>query len=130
MRTELCDLLDIEAPIFAFSHSPAVVAGVSRAGGFGVLGAAGFAPDELDRALRFVDRACGGKPYGVDLIIPARCVGQSVGKLESVRPAAEVFRTLVEGCDAAPVRCAQLAAPGRAAAVRAAATGSGGRNST
>ena len=39
MRTELCDLFDIEVPIFAFSHCRDVVAAVCNAGGFGVLGA-------------------------------------------------------------------------------------------
>jgi len=37
MRTELCRTLDIEFPIFAFTHCRDVVAAVSNAGGFGVL---------------------------------------------------------------------------------------------
>ena len=39
MRTALCDELGIEFPILAFSHCRDVVAAVSKAGGFGVLGA-------------------------------------------------------------------------------------------
>ena len=39
MHTELCDRLGIEFPIFAFSHCRDVVAAVTKAGGFGVLGA-------------------------------------------------------------------------------------------
>ena len=41
MRTSLCDQLDIEFPIFAFTHCRDVVAAVSNAGGLGVLGAVG-----------------------------------------------------------------------------------------
>ena len=41
MRTEICDLTGREFPLFAFSHCRDVVAEVSKAGGFGVLGAAG-----------------------------------------------------------------------------------------
>ena len=42
MRTRLCETFGIEFPIFAFSHCRDVVAAVSRAGGFGVLGALAF----------------------------------------------------------------------------------------
>jgi len=38
MRTPLCDMFGIEYPIFAFTHCRDVVAAVSKAGGFGVLG--------------------------------------------------------------------------------------------
>jgi NAD(P)H-dependent flavin oxidoreductase YrpB (nitropropane dioxygenase family) len=44
MRTEICDLLEIEFPIFAFSHCRDVVAAVSEAGGLGVLGAVAPTP--------------------------------------------------------------------------------------
>ena len=39
MQTEFCRTLGIEFPIFAFTHCRDVVAAVSNAGGFGVLGA-------------------------------------------------------------------------------------------
>ena len=42
MRTRICDQFGIEFPIFAFSHCRDVVAAVSKAGGFGVLGALAF----------------------------------------------------------------------------------------
>ena len=42
MRTRICDLFEIEYPIFAFTHCRDVVAAVSRAGGLGVLGAVGY----------------------------------------------------------------------------------------
>ncbi|MEL7209544.1 MAG: hypothetical protein AAGK32_15125, partial [Actinomycetota bacterium] len=41
MKTKICDLLDVEFPILAFTHCRDVVAAVTRAGGYGVLGAAG-----------------------------------------------------------------------------------------
>ena len=47
MRTELCKKLDLESPIFAFTHCRDVVVAVSKAGGIGVLGAVGFSPDKL-----------------------------------------------------------------------------------
>ena len=51
MHTPLCDQLGIEFPIFAFTHCRDVVVAVSKAGGFGVLGAVGFTPGAArDRA--------------------------------------------------------------------------------
>lgn len=70
MNSRLCDELGIEFPLFAFSHCRDVVAAVSAAGGFGVLGAAGHSPETLDIELSWIDEHVGGKPYGVDLLIP------------------------------------------------------------
>lgn len=84
MRTALCDLYGIDTPIFAFSHSPAVVAAVSRAGGFGVLGASGYAPEELERALKWLTQECTGKPFGIDLLIPASYIGNAEGGLDTL----------------------------------------------
>jgi NAD(P)H-dependent flavin oxidoreductase YrpB (nitropropane dioxygenase family) len=83
MRNNLCALLDIEVPIFAFSHSPEVVAEVSNAGGLGVLGAVRYEPSQLKEALDYISAACKGKPFGVDLIIPAKYVGSDEGGLAS-----------------------------------------------
>ena len=58
MRTPICEKLDIELPIFAFSHCRDVVAAVSKAGGFGVLGALAFSPDELEIELKWIDEHC------------------------------------------------------------------------
>lgn len=76
MRTPVCDMFGIEFPIFAFSHCRDVVAAVSRAGGFGVLGALAFTPDELEIELAWIDDHIDGKPYGVDLVMPANYVGK------------------------------------------------------
>jgi NAD(P)H-dependent flavin oxidoreductase YrpB (nitropropane dioxygenase family) len=73
--TDLCARLGIEFPIFAFSHCRDVVAAVSQAGGFGVLGAVGFSPEQLEVELRWIDEHVGDKPYGVDLVIPQKYEG-------------------------------------------------------
>ena len=83
MRTEVCDLLGIEFPIFAFSHCRDVVAAVSRAGGIGVLGAVAYSPEQLAIALDWLDDHVGERPYGVDVIVPARYVGDEGGGLRS-----------------------------------------------
>jgi NAD(P)H-dependent flavin oxidoreductase YrpB (nitropropane dioxygenase family) len=76
LHTELCDRLGIEFPIFAFSHCRDVVAAVSQAGGFGVLGAVGFTPEQLEIECRWIDEHIGDRPYGVDLVIPQKYEGQ------------------------------------------------------
>jgi NAD(P)H-dependent flavin oxidoreductase YrpB (nitropropane dioxygenase family) len=72
MRTTLCDTLGIAHPIVGFSPSEQVAAAISRAGGLGVLGCVRFnEADELDAVLRWMDENTGGKPYGVDIVMPA-----------------------------------------------------------
>ena len=75
MRTPLCDELGIEFPIFAFTHCRDVVAAVSKAGGFGVLGAVGFTPEQLEVELQWIDEHIGDRPYGVDIVIPGKYEG-------------------------------------------------------
>ena len=75
MHTHICDTLGIEFPIFAFSHCRDVVAAVSKAGGFGVLGAVGFPPEQLEVELKWIDEHVGDKPYGVDIVIPGKYEG-------------------------------------------------------
>lgn len=72
MRTPAGDLFDIEFPIFAFSHCRDVVAAVTNAGGLGVLGVVAHSPERLEIDLAWIDNEVGHRPYGVDLIIPAR----------------------------------------------------------
>ena len=72
MRTTLCDLLGIEHPIVGFSPSEHVAAAISRAGGLGVLGCVRFNdPADLDAVLGWMDASTGGRPYGVDVVMPA-----------------------------------------------------------
>ncbi|MBL8779263.1 MAG: nitronate monooxygenase [Acidimicrobiales bacterium] len=75
MRTPLCDELGIEFPIFAFTHCRDVVVAVSKAGGFGVLGAVGFSPEQLEIELNWIDEHIGDHPYGVDIVIPNKYEG-------------------------------------------------------
>lgn len=85
MRTDLCDRLGIEFPIFAFSHCRDVVAAVSRAGGFGVLGAVGVTPEQLAIDLDWIDQQVGDKPYGVDIVIPQNDAGGEEADPEQLR---------------------------------------------
>ena len=80
MRTQVCKLFGIEFPIFAFSHCRDVVAAVSKAGGFGVLGAVGFPPEQLEIELKWIDEHVGDRPYGVDIVIPGKYEG--MGELD------------------------------------------------
>jgi NAD(P)H-dependent flavin oxidoreductase YrpB (nitropropane dioxygenase family) len=75
MRTPICDELGIEFPIFAFTHCRDVVVAVSKAGGFGVLGAVGFSPEQLEIELAWIDEHIGDHPYGVDIVIPNKYEG-------------------------------------------------------
>jgi len=75
MRTKASELLELDLPIFAFSHCRDVVAAVSRAGGMGVLGALAFTPEQLEIELSWIDEHVGGKPYGVDVVMPASYAG-------------------------------------------------------
>jgi NAD(P)H-dependent flavin oxidoreductase YrpB (nitropropane dioxygenase family) len=75
VHTPLCDTLGIEYPIFAFTHCRDVVVAVSKAGGFGVLGAVGYTPEELEVELRWIDEHIGDRPYGVDIVIPNKYEG-------------------------------------------------------
>ncbi|MFO7590917.1 MAG: nitronate monooxygenase family protein [Acidimicrobiia bacterium] len=89
----IVERLGIEFPIFAFSHCRDVVAAVSRAGGYGVLGALAFSPEQLEIELTWIDEHVDGKPYGVDIVMPAKYVGKgggdeaSLANLESMIPA-------------------------------------------
>jgi NAD(P)H-dependent flavin oxidoreductase YrpB (nitropropane dioxygenase family) len=73
MRTELCDRFGIDYPIFVFTPSEKVAAAVTRAGGMGVLGCVRFNDaDDLENVLQWMDANTDGKPYGVDIVMPAK----------------------------------------------------------
>ena len=93
MNTTLCRMLGIDFPLLAFSHCRDVVASVSRAGGFGVFGAAGCTPEQLEIELAWIDAQLDGKPYGVDLLVPENLSvrtgpGATLGDLTTQIPAA------------------------------------------
>ena len=77
MNSKICELLDIEFPLVAFTHCRDVVVAVSKAGGCGVLGAVGMSPEQLEKELTWIDEHIDGKPYGVDVLIPNKMVDQS-----------------------------------------------------
>lgn len=79
MKPAICDRFGIDFPLFAFSHCRDVVAAVTNAGGFGVLGATAYTPEQLDRELTWIDEQVGGKPYGADIIVPAKFEGKGEG---------------------------------------------------
>ncbi|MEU4029326.1 nitronate monooxygenase family protein [Streptomyces anulatus] len=89
METELSKQLGIEHAIFGFTPFPEVAAAITRAGGFGVLGAVRYtAPDDLARDLDRLHELAGGKPYGLDVVMPAKKVeGVTEADVEAMIPA-------------------------------------------
>lgn len=80
MKSPICDQLDIEFPLIAFTHCRDVVVAVSKAGGMGVLGAAGYNAQQLEIELAWIDEHIDGKPYGVDLIVPTSMANKDESK--------------------------------------------------
>ena len=71
LRTKLCDMLGIEFPIIAFTHCKDVAVAVINAGGFAVLGEAMHTPDEIAADVKWIRDRVDGKPFGIDLVVPA-----------------------------------------------------------
>ncbi|NEB77905.1 nitronate monooxygenase [Streptomyces sp. SID14478] len=88
MQTELSKKLGIEHAVFGFTPFPAVAAAISRAGGFGVLGAVRYtAPDDLKRDLDWLQGHADGRPYGLDVVMPAKKVeGVTEADVEAMIP--------------------------------------------
>jgi NAD(P)H-dependent flavin oxidoreductase YrpB (nitropropane dioxygenase family) len=83
MRTRIAEMLGVEFPICAFSHCRDVVAAVTNAGGFGILGAVAHSPQRLQNELTWIEEQTGGKPYGVDLLLPPKYVGAEQGGIDT-----------------------------------------------
>ena len=81
MRTRVTEMLGIEFPLLAFTHCRDVAAAVSAAGGLGVLGAVAHSPEQLAVDLKWIREHAGGKPFGVDLLIPRKYAGSNEGGL-------------------------------------------------
>ncbi len=94
MKSAVCDMFGIEFPILAFSHCRDVVAAVSKAGGMGVLGAVAHSPERLEIDLSWIEGEVGDKPYGLDLIVPAKLAGDgaelTVAGIEQLLPPGHV----------------------------------------
>lgn len=88
MQTELSKKLGVEHALFGFTPFPAVVAAISRAGGFGVLGAVRYtAPDDLKRDLDWIEAHVDGMAYGLDVVMPAKKVeGVTEADVEAMIP--------------------------------------------
>ncbi|GAC1610217.1 MAG: nitronate monooxygenase family protein [Mycobacteriales bacterium] len=87
MRTPLSDEFGLDLALFAFNYQPDVVIEVCKAGGLGVLGAVRFTPAELREAIAYVESQIGGRPYGVDVVMPAKTLavaGMEVGAMHEM----------------------------------------------
>jgi NAD(P)H-dependent flavin oxidoreductase YrpB (nitropropane dioxygenase family) len=92
MKSPICDMLGIEFPLLAFTHCRDVVVAVSKAGGMGIFGAAALSPERLEEELAWIDQQIGGRPYGVDLIVPNSFAGKSDGLDAALPPIPETHR--------------------------------------
>ncbi len=54
LHTRLCEVLDIEHPVIAFTHCREVAVAAIRAGGFAVLGEAMKTADEIQENIRWI----------------------------------------------------------------------------
>jgi NAD(P)H-dependent flavin oxidoreductase YrpB (nitropropane dioxygenase family) len=87
VRTPLSDEFGLDLSLFAFNYQPDVVIEVCKAGGMGVLGAVRFTPAELKEALDYVEANIGGRPYGIDVVMPAKTeavAGMAVGEMHDM----------------------------------------------
>ena len=71
LRTSLCDMLGIELPIIAFTHCRDVAVAAINAGCFAVLGEAMKTSDEIVENIHFIRDRVGGRPFGIDLVLPS-----------------------------------------------------------
>ena len=94
----LCEILNIAYPIVLAGMGPTagggqggvagadLVAAVSKAGGLGVLGAAGFPPDRLEDEIRKIQDLT-DKSFGVDILVPSNLAPSSVAQGTAQGPA-------------------------------------------
>ncbi|MFC4293691.1 NAD(P)H-dependent flavin oxidoreductase [Novosphingobium tardum] len=90
MNNALCRMTGCDFPLFAFSHCRDVVVAVSKAGGFGVLGAARFSPEQLELELQWIDEHVDGRPYGVDVLVPETVDPRVAGLSDGTSRAAQI----------------------------------------
>ena len=88
LHTKLCDSLGIEYPIVAFTHCKDVVAAVTNAGAFAVMGETHHTPEEIEADIKWIREKVGDKPFGIDLVFPASVPPMgSIEELKSKIPA-------------------------------------------
>jgi nitronate monooxygenase len=104
LRTALCDRLGIDVPILSAGMGsvagPELVAAVSNAGGFGVLGVSGASPDGVRQAIANT-RALTDRPFGVNVIIDEE--GWATTEEDKALVRAEVEAAAAEGVGAVVV---------------------------
>ena len=87
LHTTLCDKLGIEYPVVAFTHCKDVAVAVINSGGFAVLGEALHTPDEIAADIKWIRERIGGKPFGIDLVLPSSVAAEtSVDELLAMIP--------------------------------------------
>jgi nitronate monooxygenase len=87
MRTNItellhCELPIIQAPMAGGGDTPALAAAVGNAGGFGFLGGAYSAPEQIEQLARAV-RAASARPFGMNLFAPV--AAGDAGDIEAAR---------------------------------------------
>lgn len=95
-RTRACDIFGIEKPVFGFSHSIAVTAAISNAGGLGVFGATMHEPDEIIEIARELRSLVGARPFALDLLLP-QSVGDDTDLTEARAKLPAEHRNFVQG---------------------------------
>ena len=78
---------------------------MSRAGGFGVLGAVAYNAEQLEEELTWIDEHVDGKPYGVDVVMPASYEG--AGNLDPERMEEQLAAMIPEKSCARQFLCAR-----------------------
>ena len=94
MNSRLATELGLRLPLFAFTNSREVVVEVSRAGGFGVLGAVPYSAAELAEHLDWIDAHIDGRPYGVDVVMPVKSADREAG-LHDEKQLAQQLRGMI-----------------------------------
>lgn len=71
LKTKFTEMLGIEFPIISFTHCKDVAVAVINSGGFAVLGEAMHTPDQISADIAWIRERVDGKPFGIDLVLPA-----------------------------------------------------------
>ena len=96
MKNHLCEMFEIDVPIFAFSHCRDVVVEVSKAGGLGVLGTAYMTVEEARQDLKWIDDHVGEKPYGIDILVSPSYQSPGDGQFDPERLFSKEHRNFVQ----------------------------------
>ena len=103
MSTNITAMFGIEVPVFGFSHCRNVVAEITRAGGMGVLVTAYYSAEQLELELKWIDEQVGGKPYGVNLLLPQNYETVGAEPLDYRKLPEEHVKFLRDLCDDAGI---------------------------